>query len=72
MNHSTADKIWRTVIGSLFLGLLLYSLYAIKTVYAYHQVQEQQSPATPEPPFYGPRIPMCDKELWLRIKDGCK
>lgn len=34
-------------------------------------IQEQRvAPVKPEI-WTGPQIPQCNKELWLRIKDGC-
>jgi hypothetical protein len=59
----------RVVAG--IIALICFAItYVILSV-----IMIEASKAAPEPRepeiYYGPEIPKCDKELWLRIKDGC-
>ena len=57
------------VLGIIIaLVLVLSALSIMEVAKAHHDAKEP--PATPEV-WTGPPIPQCDKELWLRIKDGC-
>ena len=58
-----------TNLESFFAGLMisfaLLSTYVIVDVASHHEKAMNQSTWSP------PDIPQCDKELWVRIKDGC-
>jgi len=65
-------KIKTDIVDHLVVILLLiivwFSIAAIKTAHAHgHRVIEKHVVSESN----GPDIPRCDKELWLRIKDGC-
>lgn len=54
------------ILAIFFIGLCVV---VVKTAKAHHDEVNQPQP---EPVVWtGPPIPKCDKELWLRIKDGC-
>ena len=61
------DKVeyfWILVIICTFLSIA----HAVFNTAKAHGLREIKPPAV----YEYPDIPKCDKELWLRIKDGCK
>ena len=59
----------RTRLVAGVIAIILFCLSGVIFVAAYAHGQE---PPRVEPePWSGREIPKCDKELWLRIKDGC-
>jgi len=59
-------------VTTLFVvGVLVLSFAMFVTIKAR---ADERIPQIEKPAVYrhGPPIPKCDKELWLRIKDGCK
>ena len=59
----------RVVAGAI--ALILFAVtYVIMSVLLIEASKAAEPVPAPEI-YYGPDIPKCDKELWLRIKDGC-
>lgn len=52
-----------------FVGATAFVLFAFTWV-VFGAVATQHE--LKQPTWEAPTIPKCDKELWLRIKDGCK
>jgi hypothetical protein len=57
---------WRVCL-SISLVCILFSVWI---VFAIFTEVSAANPVYETRPLY-PKIPRCDKELWLRIKDGC-
>jgi len=55
------------IVWPFMICALIFCFVVIKSAYGY----ERHAPKEPQV-WTGPEIPKCDKELWLRIKDGCK
>ena len=53
------------VLGLMCAVFIVFCILVIKEASAY----QRASPRLPTNSY--PEIPQCDKELWLRIKDGC-
>lgn len=54
------------LLGILCVFLIWFCVLVVKEASA-HEPRQVQQPAV----WTGPTIQKCDKELWLRIKDGC-
>lgn len=56
-----------------FMVCLAIFVVAVMRAALAHADEQARIPQVEEPAGYshGPPIPKCDKELWLRIKDGC-
>lgn len=53
-------------------GILLILVAFTYTVFSVLLIEEAKSaPPKIQEVWTGPEIPQCNKELWLRIKDGC-
>lgn len=65
---SSIRKLWPEYLMLVFTAsILTFFTHQVWTV-----AEAQASIERPEPRAWTPRkIPKCDKELWLRIKDGC-
>ena len=57
----------KMVAGAIVILLFALSWVIFAAAYAHGQIPERDPPE----PWSGPEIQQCDKELWLRIKDGC-
>ena len=56
------------VIIILCIAFIWFCVLIVKEAKAHH---DNQVEPTPPAVWTGPEIQQCDKELWLRIKDGC-
>jgi hypothetical protein len=60
----------RTRVVAGVIALILFAIcYVILSVLIIEQ--SKAAPPVEQQVWTGPEIPQCDKELWLRIKDGC-
>jgi len=55
------------IVVPFLVCMVIFVIVVLQNAVAYAAEPE---PAQPEI-WYGPEIPKCEKELWLRIKDGC-
>ena len=61
---------WTEYILGAFCGLLIWlCIMVITEAKTYHD--KNIKPALVMQSMY-PKIPQCDKKLWLRIREGCK
>ena len=54
-------------LGIMCVLFIWFCVLVVKEAKAYDEAK--QPPRLPT--WSSPEIPKCDKELWLRIKDGC-
>ncbi len=59
----------RDPLHFIFAGLIVYLL--VLFVMVVMEAGESQATLIHKASWQAPEIPSCDKELWLRIKDGC-
>lgn len=57
----------RVILVAVAIGLTAFTHKVIHTAWEHGNKPPREQPE----PWSGPKIPKCDKELWLRIKDGC-
>jgi hypothetical protein len=55
------------LLGILCVMFIWFCVLVVKEAKAHHDAIEPPR----LPTWSAPEIPQCDKELWLRIKDGC-
>jgi len=55
-------------LGIMCVLFIWFCIVVVKEAKAYH---DEITAPVPEMRSQYPEIPKCDKELWLRIKDGC-
>lgn len=58
------------VAGIVCILLMLGSVHTLASVQVHH-FDKLGVQITKRVRLYYPRIPRCDKELWLRVRDGC-
>ena len=57
---------WELILAALLAAVFVSLGYAI-----YDTARSQEARESSQTSWTGPDIPVCDKELWLRIKDRC-
>jgi len=57
----------KVIAGAIAIVLFCVSWVIFAAAYAHGNQPPREEPK----PWSGRPIPKCDKELWLRIKDGC-
>jgi hypothetical protein len=65
MAYKGEDLFHKLVLGFICILSVAMAYAVIETVYGYER------PVYEADLYEPPSIPKCDKELWLRIKDGC-
>ena len=66
MNRFDKTRVIAGIIALIFAAMA-YIIISVVMIEASKAAPQPQEPKI----YYGPEIPKCDKELWLRIKDGC-
>ena len=62
----------KTRLAAAAIALVFAAMAGMIVMILWFEMARAQPIPREEPEiYYGPEIPKCDKELWLRIKDGC-
>ena len=58
------------LLGGLCVVFIWFCIMVVKEAKGHYDAEQAPKPKAEVRSMY-PEIPQCDKELWLRIKDGC-